>query len=107
METVITLYTSGRKEDITDFDKLRTLVSKNPAAKCRFQIIDVFKYRATSKKEGIVVIPTITCESPNQPTRKVTGSMKNPEKIAFFFGLPNYFRQKLNSLKPPRQLILS
>jgi len=94
METIITLYTSGRKEDLTDFDNLRKLIyTTRPSSNYQFRVIDVFKYPETAKQEEIVVLPTIICRSSNQSSRKITGKIKDPERLIDLLGLSNDYNQ--------------
>ena len=97
METTIRLYTSGRKEDLTDFDNLRKFIYKRPATNYRFQIIDVFKYPATAKKDEVVVLPTIICKVSDQSSKRVTGTIKNPERLAALLGLSHDSHQSQNN----------
>ena len=59
MESKIRLYTSGRKANLKDFEKLRKFIHKWSAIPYNFEIIDVFRDPISARQDGVVVTPTI------------------------------------------------
>ncbi len=87
MKNTIRLYTSGRKEELKEFENLLKFVHQKSATHFIFEILNVFENPVAAKKDSIVVTPTIICKIPEQPPRKVMGNIGNFEKTAIRLGV--------------------
>ena len=83
MENRIRLYTSGRKANLKDFDKLRKFIYKWSATPYTFEIIDASRDPIAAKQDRIVVTPTIVFRGSPESSTKVIGNISNPEHSLF------------------------